>query len=61
MGSMTIYRDHEWLCIKIESHGAPQFKLPLNYHLMGIDWVGLFLNWLHTEVYVDHAVLILQD
>ena len=52
---------HEWLSIKIELYGAPQFKSQLNYHLMCMGWVGLFLSWLRTEVYADHAALILQD
>ena len=52
--------DELW-CIKIELHGAPQFKSQLNYYLMCMGWVGLFLNLLHPEVYADHAALILQD
>ena len=43
--------------------GAPQFESQMNYHLMYMGWVGLFLNWLHTDAYADHATLIpvLQD
>ena len=59
-GAPSPLKIHELLCIKIELHGASQFKSPLNYHLMFMDWVELFLSWLHTEVYTDLAVLIWQ-
>ena len=52
---------HGYLCITVELHGAPQFKSTMNYHSMCMGWFGLFLNWLHTEVYADHVALILND
>ena len=60
-GDQSSLKVHEWLCIEIGLYWAPQFKSPLNYHSMCMGWVELFLNWLHTEVYADHAVLIWQD
>ena len=60
-GTPSSLEVHEWSCIKIELHGVSQFKSPLNYHLMCMGWVELFLNWLHIEVYADHAALKLQD
>ena len=29
------------------------------YTFYSMGWVGLFLNWLHTEVFADHTALIL--
>ena len=60
-GDQSPLKVHEWLCIEIELYGAPQFKSSLNYRLMCMVWVELFFNWLHSEVYADHAVLIWQD